>query len=206
MSRRKNKPSSPEEIAARRRERLERIAGADAEAARLTGQGAEVNRDTNTGEIVGAFKPDVVTMMARADAISAAEESAVRRFERLILKAGTTPSCLSSLERVNGQSAGDPTLASVIRHVEAAQGLEELRRHMDALTWGLLRELCDGNLILTRWRQVVERHTRERNDKVQGGVVRQAFRVLVAAEEAAIEARKRRPANDAQADAIALAG
>ena len=198
MSRKRHKPSSPEEIAARNAERRARIAGADAEASRLTAQGAEVNRDQATGEIVGAFKPDVVTMMARADKISASEESAVRRFERLILKAGSTPSSLSVLDRVTGGDTGDRGIGA---HIDAAMALDEIRRHMDGLTWGLLREVCDGNLIVTRWRNVVKVWTGESNADAQAGIIRQAFRVLVTAEEAAIEARKRRPANDEKAAA-----
>jgi hypothetical protein len=185
--RKKNKPSSPAEIAARRAQLQE----ARAEAQRLKDQGAEVVTDPRTGEVTGAFKPDVVTMMARAGEIDASEESAVRRFEKLLAKADVGPgSGLGSLDRVSGSPAGD---RPIIAHVEAAAALIARQTRMDTLTWNILRELCAGNLLTDRWRKVIETRTGEKNPKAQAGIVRQAFRVLAVVEE---QIKRQKPAND----------
>jgi hypothetical protein len=203
MSRRRsrNKPSTPEEIAARR----QKLRDAAAEAQRLKDQGAEVSQDPRTGEIAGAFKPDVVVLMRREEAITPSDEAAVRKFEELIQKAsGGSSSSLAVLDRVSGGDIGDRGVGA---HVQAAKDLEERRKRMDLVTWPLLRELCDGNLLVTRWRKVIERRTGETNPKAQAGIVRQVFRVLAAVEEQIRNERTRRPANDdRQHDAVPLAG
>lgn len=184
--RRKNKPSTPAEIAARRAQLQE----TRAEVERLKGQGAEVSQDARTGEILGAYKPDVVVMMMRADAITANEESAVRSFERLVQKAaGSSSSCLSVLDRVSGGDTGDQGIGA---HIEAAVQLKRRQSRMDPLTWALLRDLCNGNLLAHRWRPVVEQRTGEANEKAQAGILRQAFRILTAVEDDI----RRSPAND----------
>ena len=197
--RKKNKPSSPAEIAARRAQLQE----ARAEAQRLKDQGAEVATDPRTGEVTGAFKPDVVTMMARAGEIDASEESAVRRFEKLLAKADTGPaSGLGALDRVSSGPVGDKP---IIAHVEAAAALIERQTRMDSLTWNILRELCAGNLLTTRWRKVIWLRTGETNAKAQAGIVRQAFRVLAVVEE---QIKRSKTANDnrPQDPALPLAG
>ena len=195
--RKKSKPSSPAEIAARRAV----IQSARAEAQRLKDQGAEVVQDPRTLEVTGAYKPDVVVMMRRAEGITPSDESAVRKFEALIAQAnGGSRSSLSALDRVNGGDKGD---GGIVAHIDAAKELDRRRKLMDPLTWAILRELCDGNLLVDRWRGVVQARTGETNDKAQAGIVRQAFRVL-----GTVEDQLRRPtANDDKPDvAVPLAG
>lgn len=199
MSRRKSKPSSPAEIAERRRVQAE----GKEEAQRLRDQGAEVVQDQRTQAVTGAYKPDVVVMMSRAGEITPTEEDAVRRFEALIAKAEIAPSCgLGALDRVHGGDMGDRGMAA---HIQAAKDLLKRRDRMDSLTWSVLRDLCGGNLLVTRWRQVIEAKTGETNPKAQAGIVRQAFRVLAIVED---EIRRARAANDdrPQDGAIPLAG
>ncbi|RZJ01829.1 MAG: hypothetical protein EON90_02135 [Brevundimonas sp.] len=192
--RRRNKPSSPAEIAARRAQLQE----TRNEVARLKDQGAEVSQDNRTGEITGAYKPDVVVMMRRSEVITPSDESAVRSFERLVQKAaGSSASCLSVLDRVSGGDTGDQGIGA---HIEAAQQLRRRQRRMDPLTWALLRDLCDGNLLVTRWRVVVQKRTGETNEKAQGGIIRQAFRVLAAVEDDI----RRSPANDDHPQPVAI--
>lgn len=199
MSRRKNKPSSPAEIAERRRIQAE----GKAEAKRLRAQGAEVVQDQRTQAVTGAYKPDVVVMMSRAGEITPTEEDAVRRFEALIAKAEIAPSCgLGALDRVHGGDIGDRGIGA---HIQAAKDLLKRRERMDSLTWSVLRDLCAGNLLVTRWRHVIEAKTGETNPKAQAGIVRQAFRVLAIVED---EIKRARPANDdrPQDGAMPLAG
>ena len=198
--RKKNKPSSPAEIAARRA----RIAEAKAEVERLKDQGAEVSQDPRTGELTGAFKPDVVVMMRRAEEITPDEESAVRRFEQLCAKADASPPCsLGALDRVHGGDMGDHGIGA---HIDAANALIRRQIRMDPLTWTILRDLCAGNLLVTRWRRVIQTRTGESNPKAQAGIARQAFRVLAVVEEQI--KRHDRTANDdrAQHQALPLAG
>ena len=195
--RKKTKASTPAEIAARRAV----IQNAKAEAQRLKDQGAEVVQDPRTLEVTGAYKPDVVVMMRRSSGITPSEESAVRKFEALIAKAnGGSRSSLAVLDRENGGDKGDGGIGA---HIDAAKELDRRREQMDPLTWAILRELCDGNLLVDRWRGVVQRRTGETNDKAQAGIVRQAFRVLGNVEDQL----RRPPANDDKPHvAVPLAG
>lgn len=197
--RRKNKPSSPAEIAARR----VAIQQARAEADRLREQGAEVSQDPRTGELTGAFKPDVVVMMARAGELTPSEEDAVRRFEKLIARADVGPGCgLGSLDRVHGGDIGDRGIGA---HIDAAHALIQRQTRMDALTWSILRDICAGNLISGRWRTIIQDRTGETNQKAQAGIIRQAFRVLAVVEE---QIKRGKPANDdaPQYAGVTLAG
>lgn len=162
--------------------------------------GGVVNRDRRTGKALSREVLDVVMMMRRTkDAegrslIGDEEAGAVRTLERLIEKAnGGGGSCLATLERVNGQSTGDPTLASVIRHTEAAHDLNARQSRLGPKTWAMLRELCDGNLGLGTWHGVVKAHTGEANPSARGAIVRQSFRELAQVER---DIFQKRPAND----------
>lgn len=201
MSRkRKTRPSSPAQIAARRAARQ----AVREEAERLRAQGAEVSTDPQSGRIKGAYKPDVVVMMRRSEEITPSDEAAVRKLEALIAKAAAAPACsLSALDRVIGGEVGDHGIGS---RIEAAQTLMQWSERMDAVTWAMARELCDGNLLGSRWRGVILRRTGERNPKAQAGIARQVFRVLAAVSEEV--ARARPPANDDLAPDVvrALAG
>lgn len=179
MSKRKAKPSDPQDIARLRREReMNRE-----EVERLSEQSdVTLNLDERTGLLVGAWRRDAVSMMRDAGSITDEEAGYVRLLEALVQKAnGRSPSCLSVLDRVHGGPVGDHLLVSKI---EAARALAQRQSAMDPMTWGLLRELCDGNLLISRWRSVVQRRTGEVTPKAQGAVVRHAFRVLSAVENA----------------------
>lgn len=190
----RNAPSSPEEIAARRAV----LQGAKAEASRLRDQGAEVVQDPRTLEVTGAYKPDVVVIMRRSDGINPSEESAVRRFERLIADAnGGSHSSLGVLDRVQGGDVGDGGIGS---HVDAAIKLQKWRKLMDPMTWALARELCDGNLLVDRWRGVIHRRTGETNEKAQAGIVRHTFRVIAIVADQV----KRETANDDRPPHVAV--
>jgi hypothetical protein len=201
-ARRRSKPTDPRVIAAPEAEAAndtqtrEERASDRAEDRRVKAmEGGYVNRDQRTGKTVSRGVNDVVSMMARTKddqgqhLIGQNEVAAVRRLEGLIEKErGASASSLSSLERVSGQTAADPILAQVIRKNDAAVELVHLAAGVGPATWRLLRELCDDNLRLDRWHGVVQRHTGEKNEKAQGGIVRQAFRDLAEV--------MMRPAND----------
>lgn len=161
--------------------------------------GGTINRDPRTGKTTSRVVLDVVGIMARTKdednrpLIGAEETGAVRMLERMIEKAnGGGGSCLSTLERVNGQPTGDPALTTIMRRVDAAADLESIRLGLGPRTWAMLRELCDGNLSLTRWHGVVERHSGETGQKAQGAIIRQAFRELADV----MREMHRKPAND----------
>lgn len=193
MSRRRTRRRQPHDPAEAERRRAEREQ-TNAEAKRMKAMGAEVNRDQRTGEILGAYKPDVVTLMQRADKISQDEVNAVRKLEALIDRAnGPSQSSLAVLDRVAGGKQND----HVKGKVDAARALALRQAEMDPLTWALLRQLCDGNLLVSRWRARVAQLTGETNADCQAGIVRQAFRVLAGVEEAL--ARKARQTQDVAA-------
>lgn len=175
---RKKKPFDP---AAAERNRQEREANL-AEVTRLEAMpDVAVSVDPQTRRLTGAYRVDVVEAMLRSGKIGPNEESAVRSLEALIYKAvGNSGSSLGVLDRVSGGVTTDPVAACIT----ASRQLAKRAERMDPTTWGLLRELCDGNLISTRWRQVVARRTGETQPEAQSGVIRQAFRVLAEVEEA----------------------
>jgi hypothetical protein len=200
------KPSAPRKVV---EDETPEIAMERAEDARVLAMaGGVVNRDARTGRTNSREVFDVVKVMTRTKdendrpLIGAEEAGAVRKLERLIEKAyGNGGSCLSTLERVNGQSSGDPTLASVIRHTEAANDLKQRQDRLGPRTWAMLRELCDGKLSMAHWHNVVERHTGEGHPKAQGALIRQAFRELASVER---EIHARKPANDTSAQDVRL--
>lgn len=218
MSRkRRNKPSNPrkvvltpEEIAAKAEADAKAMAERQAERAedrRVKAMpGGTVNRDPRTGKTTSRQVLDVVMLMARTKddenrpLIGAEETGAVRMLERMIEKAGGgSGSCLSTLERVNGRAAGDPALATIIRRTEAALDLKVTQKLLGPRTWAMLRELCDGNLGLARWHNVVERHSGETGQRAQGAIIRMAFRELADVIPLVVEAsRERRRAADQQ--------
>lgn len=214
----KNRPSAPRKIvrseaeiqaAAEKAEREEaEKRDARAEDRRVKDLGGVINRDKLTGKTVSREINDVAMQMRKTKdehgcpLISDEEVGAVRKLEGLIERAyGGGGSCLSTLERVSGQSAGDPTLASVIRHTQSALDLNARRARLGPKTWAMLRELCDGNLGLPVWHSVVARHSGEANPTARGAIVRQAFRELAQVER---DLHCRRSANDSAPD-IALA-
>lgn len=175
----RKQPSDPQEIAARR---IERQRNAEEIARLAKEEDVTVNIDPRTGEMVGAWRRDVVSMMRDAGKITDEVAGYVRGLEGLIAEAnGRSASCLSILDRVSGGPVGDH---AIVQHIAAAKELNRRQECMDRATWDLLRELCDGNLLITRWRGVVERRTGEGGDRAQGAIIRQAFRALASVEEA----------------------
>lgn len=182
MARAKKKPTHPQDMATIAERRAERKQNAE-EIERLSREDdITVNVDERTGQMVGAWRRDVVSMMRDAGKITDEVAGYVRGLESLIAVAnGRSASCLSILDRVSGGPVGDH---AIVQHIEAAKALNGRSERMDAATWGLLRELCDGNLLITRWRGVVQRRTGEIGDRAQGAAIRQAFRALASVEEA----------------------
>jgi hypothetical protein len=180
MARRK-KPTAPQDMASIAERRAERARNAQ-EINRLTKEDdVTVNVDARTGQLVGAWRRDVVSMMRDAGKITDEVAGYVRGLEGLIAEAnGRSASCLSILDRVSGGPVGDH---AIVQHIEAAKALNKRQDGMDQMTWGLLREVCDGNLLITRWRGVVQRRTGEKGERAQGAIIRHAFRVLASVEE-----------------------
>lgn len=183
MTRRRKKPMSPEQMAEQKRasaERAVQLGERRAERRRLEGLGAEVNTDPRTGEILGAYRKDVVQLMHQAGKLTQEQVDHFRNLERLKGLAGeASRSCLSSLDRVNG--GGDES-AQLDRRMKAMRDLALRQACMDPGTWAFLEELATGGALLTRWRQVAERRTGETNADAQSGAVRQVIRALEAAE------------------------
>lgn len=177
MSRRKKK--KPYDPAAAARFRAEREQNA-AEVARLQSDPEVlVVTDNKTGRLTGAHRVDVVEAMVRSGKMTYAQEEAVRGLEALITRAnGPSPACLGTLERISGGEAPDPAG----RQLDAIKALTERERCMDKCTWSLVRDLCDGNLLSTRWPQVVRKWTGETNPDAQKGAMRLAFQALADAE------------------------
>lgn len=160
----------------------------------LQARGIEVRHDEQY-RIIGAYRPDVFSLLYEKGRLSDTQLFAVRRLEGLqALALGHERP--EQGERVDSSSQGAPG-QNVSQAMIDAMG--ELRI-IYATTGGQSAELIKALLaeqssILSRWRKTVTRITRETNDDVMGAIVRSACENLAEAFKAfdyrAKERRKR---------------
>lgn len=163
---RKQKPSDPQSITQRRAERRE-----------LEARGLAVNVDPRTQEITAVWRPDCFTLLlkGRPD-----EMSAVQWLEELIRTAAGENGQERRPDFIRGSCEGAPgqTIGQVM--IEASRTLAAVEGAMPPLQLRMLFELLKPDqALVTRWRQVVERCTREVNPHAQSAAVRAACSTLV---------------------------
>jgi hypothetical protein len=163
----KNKPSDPAEITARR-----------VEARALKARGLEVNTDPRTLEITAIWRPNCFSLLLRKD--RPAELDAVNWLEDLIRSASGENAQDRRPDFIRGSTEGAPgqnISQSMIDASRVLQVVEAGLRPWEArLLFGLLRP---DEALLTRWRGVVQQSTGEVNPQAQGSRVRAACEALV---------------------------
>lgn len=173
----RQKPSDPTTIAARRAERRE-----------MEARGLTVNVDPRTEEVLGAVRYDCFSVLLRnnPDALGS-----VRWLEDLMRTASGENTQERRPDFIRGSSEGAPGQNVTQRMIDASADLEVVWASLRPWEAKLLRELLEpdaavvgsmsaptreGKALLTRWREVVERVTRA------GTPQRQGERVVVACE------------------------
>jgi hypothetical protein len=194
---RRNKPSSPAEIAARRAERL----AMDAEAARLESQpDVQVTRDPRTREITNARRVDVFALLLSRKALAQEAHDAFRDHEETVhIAAGwATPErrpdhIRASTEGAPGQNVSQGMIEAS-RMVEAT--LDRLSPREADLLNGLMRL---GASAMTQWRHTVQTITGENNDHGQASRIRALGENLAYARRDAMKALVRAANDDRRA-------
>lgn len=173
----RQKPTDPSTIAARRAERRE-----------LEGRGLTVNIDPRTEEVLGAVRYDCFSVLLRNDPDTL---GSVRWLEDLMRTASGENTQERRPDFIRGSSEGAPGQNVTQRMIDASADLEVVWASLRPWEAKLLRELLEpdaavvgsmsaptreGKALLTRWREVVERVTRA------GTPQRQGERVVVACE------------------------
>lgn len=184
--RRKNKPATPEQIAAMRAER----AANEAEAARLTAQGdVVIRREQRTRKVTSAQRLDVFALLFSRRALSQEAHDAFRDHEATVeLAAGFgTPERRPDHVRASTQGAPGQNVSSAM--VEASRlehlTLERLSPSDSALLSALM---TIGNASMGRWHFTVQRVTGETDDKAQASRVRALGENLIHARRRAMKA------------------
>ena len=164
----KRKPYDPAEqaiIHQRREERRE-----------LESRGLEVNVDSKTEEVLGAWRPDCFRLLLRG---RVAEQSAVNWLEET-MRTASGENARGPSEYVQRSSEGAPGQNVTSAMIEAAGVLTTIEESMAPAHIRLLFDLLKpDDALLTRWRQVVKRTTGETNPQAQGAAVRAACTSLV---------------------------
>ena len=175
MSRRRgrNKPSTPEEIAARVAERRAN----DNEVKRLKDSGVEVNTDPRTGKLLSGYRPDCFHLLLKD---RPTERGAVDWLETVIRTASGENAQERRPDFIRASADGAPgqnLSADMIAASEVLTVIEETLRPWEArLLFELLRP--DASL-LTRWQDVVVRITGATTPQRQGERVCVACESLV---------------------------
>lgn len=159
-------PSDPQEIAARRVERRE-----------LESRGLVVNADPKDHKILAVWRPDCFTLLLKG---RTEEQGAVQWLETLIRTASGENGAERRPDFIRGSVEGAPgqnvsqSMVDADRYLCAAT--EALAPQSARMLFDLLRP---DEALLTRWRPIVLRCTGETNEAAQGAAVRAACRELV---------------------------
>lgn len=166
MGKRRNKPSVPADITARRAARRA-----------FEAQGLEVNVDKRDETILSVFRPDCFTLLLKG---RAEEIAAVQWLEELIRTAQGENGQERRPDFIRGSSEGAPGQNIGQAMLDADRYLVTATESMHPNTARMLFELLrPDEALLTRWRPIVERCTGETNPQAQGAAVRAACTQLV---------------------------
>lgn len=166
MGKRRTKPSEPGDITARRAERRE-----------FEARGLEVNVDQRNETILAVFRPDCFTLLLKG---RPEEIAAVQWLEELIRTAQGENGQERRPDFIRGSSEGAPGQNIGQSMIDADRYLVTATEAMPPSTARMLFELLKPDeALLTRWRPIVERCTRETNPQAQGAAVRAACAQLV---------------------------
>lgn len=197
MTRKKHKPSSPEEIAARKRERDEALV----EKVRLEAQGVTVTIDGPTGKISRAMRYDVFHSLHTRDALSLEAYNAFRDHEQTVSTAAGWETPERRPDHIRATTEGAPGQNITQRMIDAGKlenyTLEALSPADAKLLDGLMEP---GAALAGRWHYTVERITGETRPECKAARIRALGDNLPDARHRAksrMEEDRRRHANDA---------
>lgn len=182
MSRKgRNKPFDPAEqsrIQARRAERRE-----------LEARGIVVNTDARSEEITGRWRPTCFQMLLKQN--HQREAQAVDWLEDLIRTASGENAMERRPDFIRASVEGAPGQNVSQSMIDASRVLSVVKAGLRPWEWLLLTDLLKPDAaLLTRWRDAVERITKEVNPQAQGSRVRAACEALLFVKEE-IERRPR---------------
>jgi hypothetical protein len=185
MARRRNKPASPAEIAARRAER----AAMDAEAARLELQpDVQVTRDPRTREITNARRLDVFALLLSRKALDKDAHDAFRDHEETVHVAAGWATPERRPDHIRASTEGAPGQNVSQGMIEASRMVKATFDRLSPPEAALLDALMTlGASGLTQWRSTVQRLTGENNDHGQASRIRSLGENLIYARRAAMK-------------------
>ena len=199
MGRKRHKPSTPEEIAARKREREE----AQVEKIRLEAQGVTVTLDGSSGKIRRAQRVNVFDLLLSRKALSTEAFDAFRAHEEAVHIAAGWATPERRPDHIRATCEGAPGQNITQPMIDASRLVEMTMTRLspkDAALLDALMALGAGNL--ARWRRTVQTATGETNDHAQAARVRALGDNLADARIGAVKAfkvwreKRLRPAND----------
>lgn len=186
------------------------LRGRRAEAARLKAQGAEVNADKRTGEILGAWRQDVFTLLRNRKGKPTAEypkgkpalsQRAYEAFcahEMDIQLAAGASGGERRPDYIRATTDGPPGQNITQEAIDAATRVKKTLQHLCPSDARLLSILMTGEKALAKnWRATVEAETGETADEGQTARIRALGENLIHARGVA-SAKPKAAANDAQ--------
>jgi hypothetical protein len=185
MGRRRNKPSSPAEIAARRAQRL----AMDQEAARLEAQGdVVVRRDDRTKEITNARRLDVFALLVSRKALDTEAHDAFRDHEEAVHIAAGWATPERRPDHIRASTEGAPGQNISQGMIDASRMVKATVDRLSPPEAALLEALMAlGAANLTQWRHTVQRVTGENNDHGQASRIRALGQNLIHARREAMK-------------------
>lgn len=162
---RKPKPEVSDDIRARRAERRE-----------LISRGLEVNIDPRTEEILGIRQPDCFRLLLRdSNGVMHDLQNAVDWLEMLIRTASGENTRERRPDFIRSSCEGAPGQNVSNDMIEASERLQVVQEALPPSDARMLFDLLKPDAaLITRWRDVVARCTRETNPSAQGARVRAA--------------------------------
>ncbi len=179
-----------------------------AEVARLKAQGAEVNADKRTGEILGAWRQDVFTILRGRKGKPSAEHpkgkpalsqrayEAFRAHETDIQLAAGASGGERRPDHIRSTTAGPPGQNITQEAIDAATRVKKTLQHLCPSDARLLSILMSGEKALAKnWRATVEAETGETADEGQTARIRALGENVIHARGVA-SAKPKEAAND----------
>ena len=176
MSRRK-RTLSPEQQAEESRARSAR----KAEVERLRSQGLVVKCDPQWNIIV-TRRLDVFALLHERKALTDPQFVAVRRFETLVAVSMGHERAELTMDRVQASTEGAPGQSVTQAMIDAAKLVTAVLNDIGPVNARLMNALTtERDASLNKWRETVERVTREARSEVQAAMIRQACENLALA-------------------------
>ena len=174
MAKRKQQPSDPQDIAARRQEKRD-----------LEARGLVVNADTRTSEILAISRPDCFTLLLRpakrpGDRCWMLEYGAVLWLEDLIRTAQGENGHERRPDFIRGSTEGAPGQHISQAQIDASEDIAVIEEALRPAEARLVFELLKPDAALdANWRPIAARFTGERNAMGQSAAVRAACTSLL---------------------------